>query len=92
MWKKLLTIALLIPTPTYAARCPHGQILRVHLNQCVSIHSKLAYAYVGRPVHVSLRRLIIEAAPVALPPKPADPTNSDTVKMMKAIIIPIPNF
>jgi hypothetical protein len=52
----------------------------------------LAYAYVGRPVHVSLRRLIIEAAPVALPPKPADPTNSDTVRMMKAIIIPVPNF
>jgi hypothetical protein len=70
---------------------PDGQILRVHLNQCVSIHSKLAYAYVGRPVHVSLRRLIIEAAPIiSLPPKKIDPTDSDTVKLLKAATIPVP--
>lgn len=31
-----------------ASHCPHGQIYRVHLYECVDVHSSLARAYVRR--------------------------------------------
>lgn len=34
-----------------AAHCPHGQIYRVHLDECVSIKSSLARAYVADNRH-----------------------------------------
>jgi hypothetical protein len=34
-----------------AAHCPHGQIYRVHLTECVSIKSALARAYVADNRH-----------------------------------------
>lgn len=94
MKRTLIVMGLIISTQSaIAASCPYGQILRVRMGKCVSWHSKLAYAYVGKPVNVSLRKLVIEAGPVAQPPlppppKPEDPEDSDTVRLMKAIIIP----
>ena len=82
---------LVFMSPAEAARCPYGQILRVHLNECVSVHSVLARAYVGRPLHLSYRRVYIpEPIPVARPAD--DPAASDTVRMMKATIIPAPSL
>jgi hypothetical protein len=34
-----------------AAHCPHGQIYRIHLDECVSIKSALARAYVADNRH-----------------------------------------
>jgi hypothetical protein len=43
-----LTIAALIAaSPALAARCPHGQLYRVHLDECVSLSSPLARLYLG---------------------------------------------
>jgi hypothetical protein len=44
-----IVAALAAAAPAIAAPCPHGQILRVHLRQCVDIHSRLALAYI-KPV------------------------------------------
>ena len=37
-----LALSLAAPTSAHATRCPHGQILRVHLSRCVAAHSRLA--------------------------------------------------
>ncbi len=43
-----LTIAVFIAaSPALAARCPHGQLYRVHLDECVSLSSPLARPYLG---------------------------------------------
>ena len=43
-----MTIAALIAaSPVLAARCPHGQLYRVHLDECVSLSSPLARPYLG---------------------------------------------
>jgi hypothetical protein len=43
-----LTIAALIAaSPAFAARCPHGELYRVRLNECVSLSSPLARPYLG---------------------------------------------
>lgn len=60
---------VLISTSAYAAHCPRGQIYRVHLDKCVGVNSKLAIAYVSRPSHVSLRRLVVETPPVSSIPQ-----------------------
>lgn len=68
-WTPLLIVA--ITTPTMAARCPYGQIYRVHLDECVSWHSKLAIAYVGRHFHLpAFKHKIYKPiiVPVADPP------------------------
>lgn len=80
-------ILLFLNTPALAYRCPYGQIYRVHLDQCVDIHSKLAVAYVSRPVHISLRKLIIDAAPVA----PAIVKPDDLYIQGTSILYPVPN-
>jgi hypothetical protein len=49
-----LTIAALIAaSPALAARCPHGQLYRVHLDECVSLSSPLARPYLAA---ISLER------------------------------------
>ena len=43
-----LTIAALIAaSPALAAQCLHGQLYRVHLDECVSLSSPLARPYLG---------------------------------------------
>ena len=43
-----MTIAALIAaSPALAARCPHGQLYRAHLDECVSLSSSLARPYLG---------------------------------------------
>jgi hypothetical protein len=49
---KRLLVYLMLVSPAYAAHCPYGQIYRVHLDECVSWHSALARAYVGRKIYV----------------------------------------
>lgn len=80
-------------TPAFAYHCPLGQIYRIHLYECVGVNSTLARAYVGRPLHLSYRR-ISTLISIPLPPSAprSDPSNSDTVKILKAGIIPIPKF
>jgi hypothetical protein len=57
----LAAVAVALATPAIAARCPHGQILRVSLTKCVDVHSKLAAGY----VHVSRAhtRVVISLPP-----------------------------
>lgn len=68
-WTPLLIVAM--TTPTMAAKCPYGQIYRVHLDKCVSWHSKLAIAYVDRHFRLpAFKREIHKPiiVPVADPP------------------------
>jgi hypothetical protein len=64
--KKLLVsaLALGLAAPASAARCPHGEILRVSMNRCVGVHSRLAYGYVRT---LPRRRRIVVALPRAKP-------------------------
>ena len=65
--KRIIAAALVAALATPAvAGCPYGQILRVSMGKCVSIHSKLASGY----VHVATRhrrQRIVVALPVARP-------------------------
>jgi hypothetical protein len=64
MNRKLIGVALALALATPAVlACPYGQILRVSMGKCVSIHSKLAAGY----AHVFHRRRIVVALPVARP-------------------------
>ena len=63
-------VAALAAAPASAAPCPHGQLLRVHLHQCVDLHSRLAMAYI-KPV--SARREPAAIAPLPDPPPPERP-------------------
>jgi hypothetical protein len=51
-------------SPRPAWPCPHGQLWRVHLRQCVDLHSKLALAF----EHMTPRRDPSPASPD--PPSP----------------------
>jgi hypothetical protein len=62
-----LALAMASQAPAKAFPCPKGQILRVHLSQCVDINSALAWAYV-RPAQP--RRP--EPAAPPLPPAPVE--------------------
>ena len=74
------TFLVFAATPALAARCPHGQLLRVRLGKCVSLSSPLALAYVG-PLHRSritdatfrhvIRVYSPDPAPAADPPDPS---------------------
>ena len=68
MRRAALILAALAVTPASARLawpCPHGQLFRVHLRQCVDLHSKLAWAF----ERITPRR----PAPVDLPaPEPAE--------------------
>jgi hypothetical protein len=59
-------VAALGTTPALAAHCPHGQLYRVHLDQCVDLHSRLALAYVAWRALAPVRR-------PDLPPRSAAP-------------------
>ena len=43
----MIIAALIAASPAFAARCPHGQLYRVRLDQCVSLSSPLARRYLG---------------------------------------------
>jgi hypothetical protein len=68
-----LTLALAAPAD--AARCPHGQILRVSMNRCVGVHSKLAQGY----VRFAPRRRIVVALPKAAP-APIEPPEIEVLR------------
>ena len=80
MKRVLMAAAFLVlaATPALAARCPHGQLLRVRLGKCVSLSSPLALAYVG-PLHRSrirdatFRHVVRIYSPDPAPAPAADP-------------------
>ena len=59
----LAAIGLAALTPAEAARCPHGQILRVSMNRCVGLHSKLAAGFVRSAVAYTHVRASSSPAP-----------------------------
>jgi hypothetical protein len=76
--------------PAAAAHCPHGQIYRIHLDECVSIRSALARAYVADNRHWRMFDTTpskprvqkdppprIPIVPVIPPVEPADPAPVD---------------
>jgi hypothetical protein len=67
--RKILTLAIVaLATPALAARCPHGQILRVSMGKCVGWHSRLASGY----VHVSRARTRVAIRLPAARPQPIE--------------------
>jgi hypothetical protein len=65
----LCAIVLVVARPAHAARCPHGEILRVSMGRCVSIHSKLAQGYVRTlPRHKRIAVALPKAKPVPIEP------------------------
>ena len=69
-----LTIAALIAaSPAFAARCPHGQLYRVHLDECVSLTSPLARPY----VHTANFGKKIDKPPEDRPPVAVEPLAAD---------------
>ena len=78
-----LTIAALIAaSPAFAARCPHGELYRVHLHECVSLTSPLARPYVGnrangQPIHGANVGKEIDAPPPVDRPDAADSPVAD---------------
>jgi hypothetical protein len=77
----LIIAAISAASPALAARCPHGQLYRVHLDECVSLSSALARPYLGRAKKDTIRTAKVseevEAAPEAVPPAAADPAAAD---------------
>lgn len=71
----IVALAVAIASPAIAARCPHGQILRVHLGKCVSVHSRLAAGY----VHVARHRRIV----MALPPAKRAPIERPEIEVLR---------
>lgn len=62
-------LALAAPTPAAAAHCPHGQLWRIRLGQCVSLNSPLAYAYEHRVIPVAEKKdWYVEITKVPLTP------------------------
>jgi hypothetical protein len=68
-------VYLIFCAPAHAARCPHGQILRVSMGKCVSIHSKLARGYV--------RTLPRKRIVVALPPAKPAPLERPEIEVLR---------
>ena len=70
-----LTIAALIAaSPAFAARCPHDQLYRVRLDECVSLSSPLARPYLSTAnVDKKINTPPEAGPPVAVGPPAADP-------------------
>ena len=70
---------LLTGSASAAYHCPYGQIYRVHLDECVGVHSALARAYVKRPIHILVHKIDVEP--------PLDPiiVNPDSIFPPEAI-------
>lgn len=62
-------------TAPAVAICPHGEILRVSLSKCVSVHSKLAQGYI--------RTLPRKRIVVALPPTRAVPIEPPEIEVLR---------
>lgn len=87
-------LALAAPPPAAAAHCPHGQLWRIRLGQCVSLSSPLAYAYESRRIvpvaekkdwYVEITKLPLDppAAPPALTPDERDQAEHDAAMAAK---------
>jgi|SRR6516225_1100791 hypothetical protein len=68
-----LTIAaLIVASPALAARCPHGQLYRVRLDECASLSSPRARPYLGaakrETIYTANLGKEIDTAPEAAPP------------------------
>ena len=56
-------------TAPVVAGCPHGQILRVSLNKCVGVHSKLAAGFVRALPRKRIVVMLPPARPAIEPPE-----------------------
>jgi hypothetical protein len=71
----LVAVAVAVASPAVAG-CPYGQILRVSMGKCVSVHSKLAAGYV-RTAHKRTRIV------VALPPAKPAPVEAPEIEVLR---------
>jgi hypothetical protein len=72
---KVAALVVMLAAPADAARCPYGQILRVSMGRCVSVHSRLALGY----VHRARARRIAVALPTAKP-APIEPPEIEVLR------------
>ena len=84
--------SLIAAQPATAAHCPHGEIYRIHLDQCVGIESALARPYVHliRFRSPAVRHVAdADQPPYPLPPPtPAPAQPDDQAALAEPLILP----